>query len=581
MPISGYLKWTGSEWILDSSIGTGGSSVGGGVTGPAGPTGATGPSGSGVTGATGPAGATGNAGATGPSGNVGTTGPTGLRGATGAAGLNGLIGPTGSTGSIGPVGPTGDTGPAGCTGPAGTPGPTGSSGAQGPRGDTGDRGIQGIPGTAGPKGATGTTGPIGATGATGVGAKGDAGSTGPTGPRGIDGPIGSPGLPGPTGATGPSGGPIGPTGATGNTGPTGNLGPTGSTGPTGPTGDLGPTGATGAIIGNTFTFKPGVGATGIDNIYSDWSDLMTQYQSVIGVKYLLIDSLAASATVPAGTWDIGPQGIIRGIYSASLLGPNSPPAKANLQISQDGYLSNVTQIEDLELINLSNTPPITYSSNYFITLKNVELTASNSPIFNISTNVAIDASGTSFYGSSSLFYPIFYLNYSYLLINAYNRSYVDEGIFDGTSNYVHVRLDSSTNLVGRNNPIVGTVDYNGDGYFYGTLEAYDYVGNTKIVTSVPSGMDGPYYTLTDKDYLVIFKLSPPSAVEVEIPDPTSVNIKVGRTFKIKDGSGNASTYNIKLKVAGAGYVDGQQDYAISIDYGAVEIVSTGTEWNII
>lgn len=567
MPISGYLKWNGYEWILDTSLFSGdgydgydgynlASFIGGiGVTGPDGPVGATGPKGStGAQGNSGDMGPTGYTGATGPTGAIGATGPKGTKGDTGYVGPAGL---PGATGPVGPQGPIGLTGAPGCPGPTGDIGPQGDTGPIGPKGDPGDMGPQGPRGTAG---RNGHTGPTGATGP--IGDKGEKGVTGPTGYTGPKGRTGLTGSPGPTGD-------IGPTGPIGETGPTG-LGDTGPTGPVGPTGAI--------LNNNTFTFRPGSGETGANNVYDSWTDLMSNYQLVNGVKYLLIDDGYGVTSVPAGTWDIGEQGVIRGIYSTSIM-TASPPIKANLQISQDGYLTNITRIEDLRLENLSTAIPITYSSNYFIMLRNVDLVASNSSIFQINTNVAIDAKESGFYGSTFGYYPIFDMAGNYLSLNAYNRSLVDEGIFGGYSSDVYVNIDPLTNLIGKNNPITGAVTYNGDGYFQGKSKAYHYVGNTNIITSLSLDGYGYYYDLTGDEYNVIFNFTS-APFRVFLPDPTTVD--AGRTFKIKDGSGSASMYNITLKVSGGtGYVDGQQEYIISIDYGSVELVNNGTDWNIL
>lgn len=69
MTITGYLKWNGIGWDLDTPTAQ---SSGSGATGPTGPTGSTGDTGpSGATGPTGPTGSTGSSGADGPTGPAG------------------------------------------------------------------------------------------------------------------------------------------------------------------------------------------------------------------------------------------------------------------------------------------------------------------------------------------------------------------------------------------------------------------------------------------------------------------------------------------------------------------------------
>lgn len=52
-----------------------------------------------------------------------------------------------------------------------------------------------------------------------------------------------------------------------------------------------------------------------------------------------------------------------------------------------------------------------------------------------------------------------------------------------------------------------------------------------------------------------------------------------RRIWIKDGAGDAATYNITIEPA-SGTIDGAASYTISENYGAVVLVYNGTEWNV-
>jgi hypothetical protein len=119
-----------------------------GPPGPQGPQGAPGNQGPpGVSGPQGPLGPPGNDGAPGTPGVAGPVGPTGPQGSTGATGPQG---PTGANSTV--PGPPGPTGPTGTTGPQGSSGTPGATGAAGPTGATGPQGPTGATGATGPPG---------------------------------------------------------------------------------------------------------------------------------------------------------------------------------------------------------------------------------------------------------------------------------------------------------------------------------------------------------------------------------------------------------------------------------------------
>jgi hypothetical protein len=60
------------------------------------------------------------------------------------------------------------------------------------------------------------------------------------------------------------------------------------------------------------------------------------------------------------------------------------------------------------------------------------------------------------------------------------------------------------------------------------------------------------------------------------PAPTT-----GTVFIVKDVSGNASTNNITITVSGGVVtIDGTNSALINTDYGALNFIFNGTEWNV-
>lgn len=83
------------------------------------------------------------------------------------------------------------------------------------------------------------------------------------------------------------------------------------------------------------------------------------------------------------------------------------------------------------------------------------------------------------------------------------------------------------------------------------------------------------HAMHNSGILVINKTTPEASAVTLPASPTK-----GRIAVIKDGGGNASTYNITITPA-AGNIDGAATYVISKSYGSVYLVYNGTEWGSI
>lgn len=83
-------------------------------------------------------------------------------------------------------------------------------------------------------------------------------------------------------------------------------------------------------------------------------------------------------------------------------------------------------------------------------------------------------------------------------------------------------------------------------------------------------------TVASDDYVITMDKTSDEATTVLLPAvPTT-----SRSLIIKDGKGDANSYNITLDPGGY-MIDGGSSYIIDSSYGAVEIIFNGIEWNVI
>ena len=132
----------------------------------------------------------------------------------------------------------------------------------------------------------------------------------------------------------------------------------------------------------------------------------------------------------------------------------------------------------------------------------------------------------------------------------------------------------------RNGNLIAGQDY-WDVYFAGgqilntTITGGTINGTPNYRTETVVTATGNYQVLPT-DYVVTVNKTANEATTVileAMPD-------VSRAIIVKDGKGNASTYNI-THLGNGNTIDGQLTTAITLNYGAVEIIYNGTEWNVI
>jgi hypothetical protein len=90
----------------------------------------------------------------------------------------------------------------------------------------------------------------------------------------------------------------------------------------------------------------------------------------------------------------------------------------------------------------------------------------------------------------------------------------------------------------------------------------------RVATTTPVAMSG-----SDKAICVL--LGTPGAVALSLyPSPLE-----GREVLIKDGAGNAGTYNITISTTDSTTIDGASTLVISSNYGHTRLIFNGTQWN--
>jgi hypothetical protein len=105
----------------------------------------------------------------------------------------------------------------------------------------------------------------------------------------------------------------------------------------------------------------------------------------------------------------------------------------------------------------------------------------------------------------------------------------------------------------------------------GTNKTYVDTKSHTLTVTIPGAY--PYTSLTTDD-LVLIDSSAARTINLEVA-PAS-----GISHIYKDNTGNAGTFNITI-VPAAGTIDGQANYVINSDYGAVELAYNGTQWNVL
>lgn len=116
----------------------------------------------------------------------------------------------------------------------------------------------------------------------------------------------------------------------------------------------------------------------------------------------------------------------------------------------------------------------------------------------------------------------------------------------------------------------GVFEYDGSRLYF-TANGVRY-----IMSPTRTAISGNYTALsTDSSICVTSTASP-----ITITLPTAASAGVGTTIDIKDESGSAGTNNITIQANGAELIDGANTQILNLNYGAVQVRSTGSAWSI-
>lgn len=96
-----------------------------------------------------------------------------------------------------------------------------------------------------------------------------------------------------------------------------------------------------------------------------------------------------------------------------------------------------------------------------------------------------------------------------------------------------------------------------------------FLGGQVVGVTTPGAY--PYTTLAT-DYVILVNTSVARTI-IPLGSPTT-----GQTYRIKDNTGSAATNNITITPSGAN-IDGAASQVINTNYGSVDIVFNGTQWN--
>lgn len=94
--------------------------------------------------------------------------------------------------------------------------------------------------------------------------------------------------------------------------------------------------------------------------------------------------------------------------------------------------------------------------------------------------------------------------------------------------------------------------------------------NTRIVTATP-------YTITNDDEIIFSNVSGPAILNL----PTVSSGNAGRTYIIKDFSGNSRVNPIRIIAPSGKTIDGAAFAIVNSQYGRVWLTYDGTNWKTI
>ena len=97
------------------------------------------------------------------------------------------------------------------------------------------------------------------------------------------------------------------------------------------------------------------------------------------------------------------------------------------------------------------------------------------------------------------------------------------------------------------------------------------------VNPIQTGISSNYTALATDYYIGV------NGTNVTITLPLGTSVVQGKTYVIKDESGLILTnglYKVTVTRSGSDLIDGQTSFVIALNYGAVNVMWTGSQWRI-
>lgn len=105
-----------------------------------------------------------------------------------------------------------------------------------------------------------------------------------------------------------------------------------------------------------------------------------------------------------------------------------------------------------------------------------------------------------------------------------------------------------------------------------------YVDTSRSTFTINLNTNTPYTALST-DQIIVQKLSSNNTSVVNLPQGSSVTS--GKYYIIKDGKGNAASYNITIQPYSGDTIDGASSISIALNYESVMLVWNTSEWSIV
>ncbi len=105
-----------------------------------------------------------------------------------------------------------------------------------------------------------------------------------------------------------------------------------------------------------------------------------------------------------------------------------------------------------------------------------------------------------------------------------------------------------------------------------------YLKNVTFIRNHTTTSSSPYSLPITVDRVGIQNTSETNPFYVDLPATTAA--LAGRTFRLKDETGNAGSFPIHIRANGSDVIDGASPYILNTDYNAVTLYCDGSNWFI-